>query len=334
MNRRSFLHRAALIAGASIAPTGFASSTAASPAASATESGAPASSRRNRVLRVAHLTDLHLQSDAPGLDQPQEGVISALRHAQSQPDRPDLILFGGDTIMDSLKTSKDEAVALWSLWQKTVAAEVRLPHYYALGNHDMWGWAVHDRPAIERDPDYGKGLALRLLGLDRAYYAFDRAGWHFIVLDSLQIDYGAALGYIARLDDEQFAWLAGELARTAPTTPICVLSHVPIIAACPIVDQHIAESGTWMIPGALTHRDAIRIKNLFGRHPNVKLCLSGHVHLADDLTYRGVRYCCNGAVSGNWWKGDYEEYGPAYALVDFYDDGSAESQLVYYRRQT
>jgi len=271
-------------------------------------------------------------ADAPGYDRPEEGMISALRHAQGQADRPDMILFGGDMIMDSLKTSKEEALALWSLWSRIFSAEVRLPYHLALGNHDVWGWAVHDQPAISRDPDYGKALAMRHLGLDKSYYSFDRGGWHFVMLDSLQIDYGATSGYVLRLDDEQFAWLAGDLSATNPKTPVCVLSHAPILAVCPLVDQHIMTSGNWIIPGALTHRDSRRIKNLFSRHPNVKLCLSGHVHLVDDVTYRGVRYCCNGAVSGNWWKGDYEEYGPCYALVDFYDDGSVENHLVPYRR--
>ena len=50
--------------------------------------------------------------------------------------------------------------------------------------------------------------------------------------------------------------------------------------------------------------------------------------------YRNVRYCCNGAVCGNWWKGAYEEYAPAYALVDFYEDGSVENRLVAYGGQT
>ena len=72
------------------------------------------------------------------------------------------------------------------------------------------------------------------------------------------------------------------------------------------------------------------IKNLFRRHPNVNVCLSGHLHLVDDLTYLGVRYLCNGAVCGGWWKGAYQEFGPAYALLDFYDDGSVENQLVAY----
>jgi Icc protein len=288
------------------------------------------SRRRNRVLRAAHLTDIHVLADKPGYDRPEEGMVAAIRHAQGQADRPDMLLFGGDMVMDSLKAGKDEALAQWAVWSRIFAAEVALPHHLALGNHDIWGWASHDATS-QRDPDYGKGLAMRLLGLSRSYYSFDRSGWHFIVLDSLQINYASSYGYLARLDDEQFEWLGRDLAATDSGTPVCVLSHVPILAVCGLVDRHLADAGAWVIPGVLTHLDALRIKNLFSRHPNVRLCLGGHIHLADDVTYRGVRYCCNGAVSGNWWKGSYEEYGPAYALVDFFDDGSVENTLVPYR---
>ena len=38
-----------------------------------------------------------------------------------------------------------------------------------------------------RDPDYGKGLPMRILGLKESYYSFDLAGWHLVVLDSLQL---------------------------------------------------------------------------------------------------------------------------------------------------
>jgi hypothetical protein len=36
-------------------------------------------------------------------------------------------------------------------------------------------------------------------------------------------------------------------------------------------------------------------------------------------------------VSGGWWKGDYQEFPPAYAVVDFFEDGTVRNQLVRYR---
>ena len=76
------------------------------------------------------------------------------------------------------------------------------------------------------------------------------------------------------------------------------------------------------------HIDARRIKDLFAKHPNVRLCLSGHEHLVDQVTYNTTTYCCNGAVSGAWWKGSYHECAPGYGLIDLYDDGSFYNQYV------
>jgi 3',5'-cyclic AMP phosphodiesterase CpdA len=72
------------------------------------------------------------------------------------------------------------------------------------------------------------------------------------------------------------------------------------------------------------HIDARRIKDLFREHPNVKLALSGHIHLKDRVDYNSVTYLCNGAVSGSWWGGPYQECPPGYALVDLFSDGSFE----------
>jgi hypothetical protein len=78
------------------------------------------------------------------------------------------------------------------------------------------------------------------------------------------------------------------------------------------------------------HVDARKLKDMFLEHSNVKACLSGHIHLVDRVDYLGVSYYCNGAVSGAWWDGDYQECAPGYALVDLYDDGSVENVYVTY----
>jgi predicted MPP superfamily phosphohydrolase len=45
----------------------------------------------------------------------------------------------------------------------------------------------------------------------------------------------------------------------------------------------------------------------------------------------GVNYFCNGADFEGWWKGNYQEFGPAYAIVDLYKDGTATSELIPYK---
>ena len=78
------------------------------------------------------------------------------------------------------------------------------------------------------------------------------------------------------------------------------------------------------------HTDCMKLKDLFAKHPNVKLCLSGHLHLLDRVDYNGVTYLCNGAVSGSWWNGRHKDCDEGYAVVDLYDDGSFEQEYVKY----
>lgn len=267
-----------------------------------------------------------------GFEDPSKGMADALRHVHALADRPDFLFFGGDLIMDGLKQDREKTLAQWDIWSRVLGQELKLPARYALGNHDIWGWAVRDRPGIEREQGYGKALAMERLALPDRYYSFDIRGWHFVVLDSMQPDFANKHGYTASLDEAQFAWLAKDLASVKPSVPVCILSHIPILSACVFFDNDLEATGSWVIPGAWTHIDARRLKDLFRRHPNVKVCLSGHVHLADDVTYLGVRYLCNGAVSGGWWKGNYQEFPPAYAIVDFFEDGSVENRLVPYQK--
>ena len=109
-----------------------------------------------------------------------------------------------------------------------------------------------------------------------------------------------------------------------------MVSHIPVLCACEFFDGELASTGNWVVPGAWMHIDAGRLRQLFLAHPNVRACLSGHAHQHDRVDYLGVRYACDGAVCGNWWRGDYLNCPPSYAMVDFYDDGSIEAQLIAY----
>jgi hypothetical protein len=48
------------------------------------------------------------------------------------------------------------------------------------------------------------------------------------------------------------------------------------------------------------------------------------------MKYLGVKYLCNGAVSGSWWDGVYQEFPPAYVIVDLFDEGTSASQDIAY----
>jgi len=265
------------------------------------------------ALRIAHLTDVHV---SPG-NASRRGLAACLRHVHSLPDAPDLILNGGDAIGDASRASAEETRGQWELWQRVMREECRLPIEHCLGNHDIWGG----------DRAKGKQWALDSLGLAHRYRSFDRAGWHFIVLDSVTLTDD---DYVARLDDEQFDWLRRDLRATDGETPVLILSHIPILAACPLFDGDNEKTGRWELPAGWMHVDARRLKDLFAKHANVKLCLSGHIHLRDRVEYAGVTYLCNGAVSGNWWDGAYQDCEPGYALLDLHADGTFTHQYTTY----
>ena len=281
-------------------------------------------------LRIAHLTDIHIQPERGAA----EGLAQCLRHVQSQKDKPDLILLTGDCVMDSYKQQRPRTQLQWDLWKSVIKAECSLPIMPLLGNHDIWGWDKTKSGTTGTEPGYGKKWACEMLGLDKPYYSYDRAGWHFIMLDSVEPFDDKS--YLAKLDDEQLAWLASDLAANVGK-PTMVGSHIPIFSITTIMEQKpddgLSAKGehNTLIPQGAMHTDWREIKSLFRQHSNVKLAVSGHIHLVDRVDYLGVSYLCNGAVSGGWWKGKNMGEGDAgYAMVDLFDDGRFISEYVNY----
>lgn len=279
---------------------------------------------RKRVVRMAHLTDIHVQPEGEAA----AGMSACLRHVHALKDAPDLILNGGDMVMDTLGADWERARKQWAVWRRVLDEEVKIRTVHCLGNHDVWGWDRKRSGCTGGEPLFGKKAAMEQVGLRDRFYKVDLGGWVLLVLDSTHPVEGGV--YIARLDAPQMNWLTAELAAIPATTPIVVLSHIPILCGCAFLDGENEKSGNWVVPGAWMHTDARKLKDLFHRHRNVKLCLSGHIHLRDRLEYNGVTYLCNGAVSGAWWKGFYQETPPGYALIDLYNDGTFGCEYVTY----
>lgn len=303
MKRRNFIETATLTATA-LTLGGAARRLTAGPVHS--RFAAEGRHNKKRVLTVAHITDIHIQpdNDAPALF--RKCMDEVMKHPV------DFMLNGGDSIMaaDYNNITRERVTELWKTWDECRAYLHKYDVYPCIGNHDTW-WAApsHD------DPMYGKDYVVKRLGMPHRYYSFDRSGWHFIILD------GNNKG--VSLDEEQFDWLSKDLSALPAGTPTLLMSHYPILGVIPIF-----EGGG--------HSDSKQLKTLFYQHRDkVRVCLSGHEHLVDDCSYNGVRYFCNGAVSGFWWgKGDdksagpyyYEETPPGYAILELYADGSVENR--------
>lgn len=172
---------------------------------------------RKRVLRIAHLTDIHVQPERDAAN----GLIAVLKHVHDQPDKVDLILNTGDSIMDSMSQTDARTQLQWDLWHKICNEHCTIPMRSALGNHDIWGWTKSKSQTTGEEPKWGKERGLEALGLKRAYYSFDQNGWHFVVLDSV-MPYRDK--YKAHLGKRQLEWLEKDLAKVDPKTPVLVMS--------------------------------------------------------------------------------------------------------------
>ena len=270
------------------------------------------------VFRIAHLTDIHLKNE---LGAPAK-FAKCLQHVQQQTPKVDFILNGGDIVFDMNKENIDSINSQWKLYSDILKSDNSLPVHHCLGNHDIW-WNEDTR----KDPFYGKKYAMDKLGLAKPYYSMIKNGWKFIMLDSVHLDIDNTW-YIGKLGDEQFQWLENELKDTKADMPVVVMSHIPILTALLMIEDNIVNK--WEMLGGDMHTDTSKIINLFYKHPNVKLCMSGHLHMRDKVVYNNVTYLCNGAVSGAWWNGNRRQTAPGYGLIDLYSDGTFGERYVNY----
>ena len=270
-------------------------------------------------VRMAHITDVHIMPDreAPA------GAAAMLAHMLGDENwRPELILNTGDSVMgvDGGTTGKS-AEAQIGVW-RDVFGSCPVPIRSSLGNHDVWnGGGPTDAVPLSKK---GFGLMTEVLGMPAPYYSFDHGGWHFISLNSL-----CNWPSYATLSDEHFTWLVQDLEQTS--LPTVVLSHIPILSVTSQVYGDDTRKGNDnVVPGTWHHADCWAITEVFRRHPQVKLCLSGHMHTADHCVYRDVAYICGGAASGAWWNGSQYGFPPCYGRLELFEDGNFSYELVDY----
>jgi 3',5'-cyclic-AMP phosphodiesterase len=307
MHRSDFLKNTAAIIGSAMLPSiGFAEE-----------------NKKPGKIRFAFVTDIHMKSGIGA----EAGMTKAFHHAQSQKPKVDFVINGGDSIMDSLAADKQKTKEQWDLFHSILKNENSLPVYHCIGNHDVWGWFVKENKP-DADKLYGKQWAVDVQQLPGRYYSFTKGNWHFIVLDSTQLNPEG--GYIAYIDPQQMDWVKQEL-ENYKVKFICFVSHIPILSICAGLFFNKTEAnGDLKIQRNLMHTDFIQLKKLFLQYPNIKVCLSGHIHLQDEVDYLGIKYYCNGAVSGNWWNGSFNDFAPAYAVFELNNDGSSSRRMISY----
>jgi 3',5'-cyclic AMP phosphodiesterase CpdA len=273
-------------------------------------------------VRFAHLTDMHVEPERRG----GEGFKACLESLRKLDPQPTFLLTGGDHVFDAFAQTPDRCATQWDLYQQVWRDAVSLPTHAVLGNHDVAGWGDANKFSEATD-GWGKAMAVAKLSMPSRYYSFEMGGWKFLMLDSIS---RREPGYVATFDDEQKQWIKDELAKTDAKTPVAVVSHIPILCVSIFFFEPKVQDKSIVLSDALLHRDAMDMWKIFEKHDNVKLIISGHLHLVDRCDYKGRTFICDGAVSGAWWKGPHQGFAEGYGVFDVYPDGTFEHQYVAY----
>ncbi len=268
-NRKSFLRTLGLIgAGTMLAKGNSVSSPTSPPKLQHTEpshrNGA------NRVLRVAHLTDIHVKPSRIA----EYGMAAALEAVNSMKHKPDFIMNGGDAIMNDGAITKGIIRDQWDSFHHLLKSDNSLPVYHCVGNHDLFGFLLPSADHAE-----SKKWAMDEYSLTKSYYSFGKNGWRFIVLDSVH-GRNSIPGYCGKLDDEQMDWLKNELQAIPNGTHVSIVSHIPILAICSLFDN-IFTTMQRNLTDTNLHNDAGELVELFYNSDKVRACMSGHIHLID-----------------------------------------------------
>lgn len=288
-------------------------------AASALPAGVSGAERRKGRLRVAHFTDVHIQPELHAT----EGATKAWQHLMGQRPKPELVLVGGDMVMDAWSADKARTQLQWDLYQRVKKDNMDVPAHHAIGNHDLWGVNKDASHTTGQEALWAKKWFLDAFGYARTYHSFDFRDWHFVILDNVFV---TPDGYSGVIDVEQLEWLKDDLSGTKK--PTLLVSHIPLLSVTGIIQGYDAKAGDWTVGGNILTKNGEALRGLFQQYPHVKIAVSGHVHMVDRVDYMGVSYLCGGAVCGSWWKGWNYGFPPGYRLIDLYPDGSFEDQYL------
>jgi calcineurin-like phosphoesterase family protein len=221
------------------------------------------------MLTLGVITDLHFGPNAS-----YEGKLRKLSHRAPELTRafaermrdtvhPDLVVNLGDAIEDESPEADATRYAECLELLRGAGSEL----VCVAGNHDRVHLsAEHLRRAWGMDPE------------GPLYRSFDRGGIHLVVLYSHERkDRDVILG------DEQLAWLAEDLARTA--LPVVVLVHHSA------AEQDVSEN-RWFagFPHICLIADRARLRELLAAHRRVLLVMNGHLHWNHVDVIEGIPY--------------------------------------------
>jgi len=181
--------------------------------------------------------------------------------------KPSFIIGLGDLI-----DQPDSAEAELRYLRKVAAicARFKGPRHFVIGNHDV--------------VTQSKEQFIERTGMPRAYYSFDRAGFHFVVLDAnfkkgfIPYDHGRFAWNDAWIPPAEQKWLAADLAAASGPTVVFVHQRLDDDS-----DPH-------------TVRNAREVRKILESSGKVIAVFSGHDHRGGYRRIEGIHYVTLRAV--------------------------------------
>jgi 3',5'-cyclic AMP phosphodiesterase CpdA len=215
-------------------------------------------------FRLVQVADLHLGA---GQEHHYDNWVKVL--AWIARERPDLVLVNGDLVMNDPDDEADHAFARECVLRLTV------PCRFLPGNHDI-GDNVISGKMEKRVNDERRARFLRHYGEER--WAFERAGWGFVGLNSQLM--GSA-GQPA--EAEQWRWLEDTLCALAGS-PIALFLHKPLFLDHPSEPDH---DDLTLRQSCLDSESRARLIDSCRRH-GVRLVSCGHKHQTRSFSLDGI----------------------------------------------
>ncbi|WP_084287637.1 calcineurin-like phosphoesterase C-terminal domain-containing protein [Pedobacter nyackensis] len=183
---------------------------------------------------------------------------------------PDALVHGicvGDIVWDNH--------ALFPDYNQAVA-EMGIPFFQALGNHDM-DYRMGDDETSDKTFKEVFGPT---------YYSFNRGKAHYVVLDDVRY-LGSERLYDGYISENQLSWLAKDLKYVAKDQLLVISVHIPIHNSV---------------------KNNAELYALLEGYKNVHI-MSGHTHYNLNKMTNGIYEHNHGTVCGAWWTGPICEDG-------------------------
>lgn len=253
---------------------------------------------------LAHISDLHLQSDKPDRQAQAEPILQKINKM-----KPDLVVISGDVTDDGYK-SLDELK-----WAKAWLDERVKGDWFAVpGNHDVGNFvtqregAVSDQRIAQWDAVFDTAKLLAL------------GGWAVVGLNSM------VLGSDLEAEQDQLDWLEVERPYLAERH-LAVFMHSPLFVAS-IDEPADPDTAYWLGPPAGRENAWRRLERC-----GAKLVGTGHVHQTRVDVAGPTRIAWAPPASGTWVHAPGLPNPPmpertGFFLHTLHDDGRVGSELI------